>query len=163
MFALPMLINIAYVIFPPAGTAKQSKGVTRWFEIVENISRIAYLVSISVLVSEKPVNPKSAWLMLAALFLILYYIVWIRYFKGGRDIALLGKPFLFVPMPLADFPVLYFNVCRDLAWQYSGGCHYGYFRCRSYNGVSSVVSLIILNLIFHMANLLRKAFWLFIY
>lgn len=108
VFALPMLINIAYVIFPPAGTAKQSKGVTRWFEIVENISRIAYLVSISVLVSEKPVNPKSAWLMLSALFLILYYIVWIRYFKGGRDIALLGKPFLFVPMPLAVFPVLYF-------------------------------------------------------
>ena len=108
VFALPMLINIAYVIFPPAGAAKQSKGVTRWLEIVENISRIAYLVSISVLVSEKPINPKSAWLMLSALFLILYYIVWIRYFKGGRDIALLGKPFLFVPMPLAVFPVLYF-------------------------------------------------------
>lgn len=108
VFALPMLINIAYVIFPPVGAAKQSKGVMRWLDIVENISRIAYLVSISVLVSEKPVNPKSAWLMLSALFLILYYIVWIRYFKGGRDIALLGKPFLFVPMPLAVFPVLYF-------------------------------------------------------
>ena len=44
---------------------------------------------------------------------ILYYIVWIRYFAGGRDVALLNRPFLFVPMPLAVFPVLYF-LCAAL-------------------------------------------------
>ena len=56
----------------------------------------------------EPFNFRSAWLCLAAFFLLLYYIVWIRYFVGGRDIALLNRPFLFVPMPLAVFPVLYF-------------------------------------------------------
>ena len=50
---------------------------------------------------------------LAALFLCLYYVVWIRYFAGGRDIALLNRPFLLVPMPLAVFPVLYF-LCAAL-------------------------------------------------
>ena len=46
-------------------------------------------------------------------FLLLYYVVWIRYFTGGRDIALLNRPFLFIPMPLAVFPVLYF-LCAAL-------------------------------------------------
>ena len=51
---------------------------------------------------------RSIWFAAAVVFLILYYIVWIRYFVGGRDVALLGKPFLFVPIPLAIFPVLYY-------------------------------------------------------
>lgn len=29
-------------------------------------------------------------------------------YSFGRDVALLGKPFLFVPIPLAVFPVLYY-------------------------------------------------------
>ena len=92
IFALPMLINIAYVLFPPAGKAEQPAVVTHWIEIVEQISRIF----------------QSAWLYLAAIFLILYYGVWLRYFMGGREIALLRRSFLSVPMPLAVFPVLYF-------------------------------------------------------
>lgn len=60
-------------------------------------------------VSEKPLEVKSAWFYIAIAFLVLYYLVWIRYFAGGRDTALLGKAFLFVPMPLAVFPVMYFH------------------------------------------------------
>ena len=108
VFALPMLINLAYVLFPPAGTAEQQKTVTHWVELVEQISRMAYLLAIVLLVSRKPIRLQSVWLGLAALFLILYYAVWIRYFAGGREIVLLRRSFLFVPMPLAVFPVLYF-------------------------------------------------------
>ena len=39
--------------------------------------------------------------------------MWIRYFALGRDVALLERAFLFVPMPLAVFPVLYF-LCAAL-------------------------------------------------
>ena len=108
VFALPMLINIAYVMFPPAGEAKPPAPVTHWVEIVEQVSRIAYLLAVTLLVSRRPVSWRSAWLFLAAVFLILYYAVWIRYFALGREIALLKRTFLFVPMPLAVFPVLYF-------------------------------------------------------
>ena len=59
-------------------------------------------------VSREPIEPRSVWLFLAALFLLLYYAVWVRYFAGGRKIALLRRAFLFVPMPLVVFPVLYF-------------------------------------------------------
>lgn len=108
VFALPMLINIAYVIFPPAGKAEQGAAVSHWIEIVEQVSRIAYLFAVTLLVSREPLRFRSGWLSLAALFLLLYYAVWIRYFAGGREISLLNRAFLFVPMPLAVFPVLYF-------------------------------------------------------
>ena len=108
IFALPMLINIAYVLFPPAGKAEQPAAVTHWIEIVEQISRIAYLFAVTLLVSRETLSFRSVWFSLAAVFLVLYYAVWLRYFIGGREIALLSRSFLFVPMPLAVFPVLYF-------------------------------------------------------
>ena len=108
IFALPMLINIAYVLFPPAGKAEQPAAVTHWIEIVEQISRIAYLFAVTLLVSRENLGIRSVWFALAAVFLVLYYAVWLRYFMGGREIALLSRSFLFVPMPLAVFPVLYF-------------------------------------------------------
>ena len=108
VFALPMIINIAYAVFPLAEKAEQTAAAARWIEIVEQISRIAYLAAITLLVSRKAVGIRSVWLWLSAVFLVLYYIVWIRYFAGGREIALLNRPFLFVPMPLAVFPVLYY-------------------------------------------------------
>ena len=108
IFALPMLINIVYVMFPPAGKAGQTAAVTHWVEIVEQISRIAYLFAVTLLVSRETLNFRSVWFSLAAVFLILYYAVWLRYFMGGREIALLSRSYLFVPMPLTVFPVLYF-------------------------------------------------------
>ena len=108
IFALPMLINIVYVMFPPAGKAEQPAAVTHWIEIVEQISRIAYLFAVTLLVSRETLSFRSVWFSLAAVFLVLYYAVWLRYFMGGREIALLSRSFLFVPMPLAVFPVLYF-------------------------------------------------------
>ena len=113
IFALPMLINIAYVVFPPNGGAKQTAVIPRWIEMVEQVSRIAYLAAITLFVSREPIRSRSVWLWLAVLFLLLYYAVWIRYFAGGREIDLLNRPFLLVPMPLAVFPVLYF-LCAAL-------------------------------------------------
>lgn len=108
IFALPMLINIAYVLFPPAGKAEQAAAVSHWIEIVEQISRIAYLFAVMLLVSRENLSFRSVWFSLAAVFLVLYYAVWLRYFMGGREISLLNCSFLFVPMPLAVFPVLYY-------------------------------------------------------
>ena len=45
---------------------------------------------------------------IAAVFLLLYSLVWIRYFTGGRKVSLFKKAFLFVPMPLAVFLTLYY-------------------------------------------------------
>lgn len=108
VFVLPMLINIVYALFPPAGDSTPSGDTSRPLEIIEKLSRLAYLLAIACLKDRRSVNFRSAWLYIAAVFLILYYLVWIRYFAGGRDVSLLGKSFMFVPMPLAVFPVLYY-------------------------------------------------------
>lgn len=113
VFALPMLISLIYAAFPPAGEPQPPAPVTRWVEIVEQASRIAYLLAVTFLVSRTPVSVRSTWFFLAGAFLLLYYAVWIRYFVFGRDVALLERMFLFVPMPLAVFPVLYF-LCAAL-------------------------------------------------
>ena len=113
VFALPMLINLAYATFPPAGKAGPPTPVTRWVELVEQSSRIAYLLAVMLLVSREPVRPQGVWFWLAVCFLALYYAVWIRYFLGGREIALLQRAFLLVPLPLVFFPVLYY-LCAAL-------------------------------------------------
>jgi len=113
VFALPMLINVAYVLWPPVGDVQPPTGITRWVEIVEKVSRIAYLFAVVFLVSNRVLPGKRAYLWLAVVFLALYYVVWLRYFLTGRNPARLGQAFLLVPMPLAVFPVLYY-LCAAL-------------------------------------------------
>ena len=66
IFTLPMLINIVYAIFPPNGEAEQTAAVTHWIEMVEQVSRIVYLLTITFLVSREPIRLRSAWLCAAA-------------------------------------------------------------------------------------------------
>ena len=68
IFALPMLINIAYVVFPPQGKAQPPASASRWLEGVEQVSRIAYLLAVTLLVSREPASLRSPWFWLAAVF-----------------------------------------------------------------------------------------------
>lgn len=111
VFLLPMIINVFYVIFPPKSNVGEGDTQNKKIPILEAIeqgTRISYAVVLCVLISNKSLNYTNPSLYISIVFLILYYIVWIRYFIGGRDKKLLGTKFLFIPMPLAVFPVLYF-------------------------------------------------------
>lgn len=108
IFLLPMVINVFYVLFPPKNAPEDAPKGNKMLEAVEKISRMLYLAAMAALVSGRPAALRSPWWVLAAAFLALYHAVWIRYFAGGRDVALLGKSFCGVPMPLAVFPVLYY-------------------------------------------------------
>ena len=108
LFLLPMVVNVFYVLFPPRNAPEAASESNRLLEAVEKGSRVLYLAAMVLLVSPRPMVLLSPWALLAAVFLILYHVVWIRYFARGRDVALLGKSFCGVPMPLAIFPVLYY-------------------------------------------------------
>lgn len=123
IFLLPMLINIVYFVLGGNEATQTVADSYKWIEIVEQSTRILYAIAICFLVSKQQVNFKSPVMILGILFLVLYYIVWMRYFMGGMDISLLGKSFLGIPLPLAIFPVLYF-ICAAL-WMRNGialGC-----------------------------------------
>lgn len=114
IFVLPMLINLVY--FAMLGGSKSAdtvESVNKILEFIEQATRLLYAVTICFLVSNQKVNFKSPYLYIGIVFLILYYIVWIRYFAGGMEQSLLAKNFFFIPMPLAIFPVLYF-ICGAL-------------------------------------------------
>ena len=108
IFLLPMLINVVYFMVAPKEESKVESNGANVIEIIEHGSRILFAITICFLVSNKDVNFKSPFLYISLLFLVLYYIVWIRYFIGGMGEKLLGMNFLFVPIHLAIFPVLYF-------------------------------------------------------
>ncbi|KGE17024.1 hypothetical protein PWYN_20400 [Paenibacillus wynnii] len=42
------------------------------------------------------------------IFLLLYYVGWLRYLRKGRDYLLLFSPMAGIPVPLAVSPILYF-------------------------------------------------------
>lgn len=108
IFILPMIINIIYAIFPPVNAPKETVQVNKIAEFVEQATRILYMLAICFVISKKEIDYSSFWMFAGIVFLVLYYVVWIRYFMGGRDIVLLSKSFCMIPMPLAVFPVLYF-------------------------------------------------------
>lgn len=108
IFSLPMLVNIVYFVLPATNAMEQPASTHKIAEMIEQVTRMLYMVAICFLVSKTTVNFKSPLLYIGAVFLVLYYVVWIRYFLGGCDTYLLGKSFLLVPIPLAVFPVLYF-------------------------------------------------------
>lgn len=108
IFILPMLINMVYFTIPAPAQSGAITEVPKWIESIEQVTRILFAVVLCILVSNQKVNFKSPYLYIGLIFLILYYIVWIRYFLGGMERSLLAKSFFWVPMPLAIFPVLYF-------------------------------------------------------
>lgn len=109
VFLLPMLINIVYVILPPKNAPTTQQETNKILEIIEQSTRILYMLAIVFLVCKEKVDFTSIWMFVGLIFLALYYIVWFRYFLGGRDIELLGKAFLFVPMTLAVFSAIWLN------------------------------------------------------
>lgn len=107
-FLLPMLINVVFFVFQPVDEPKVfSNPAMRVLEIIENVSRSAYAFIVVFFVSES-FTENGIWLYVATVFLVVYYIVWARYFFGNGKSELLQKSFLLFPIPLAIFPVIYY-------------------------------------------------------
>lgn len=106
VFMAPMLVNILYFVLPQTNPPEDKKQPV-WDQI-EGASRMLYAVALCILVPTKEVDFHSFYFCGMIIFGGLYSIVWMRYFIGGKEIALLGSNFLFVPIPLAIFPVAYY-------------------------------------------------------
>lgn len=107
VFALPMFVNIAYCLLPPTEETGEKKG-GGIAEHIEQVSRIIFMLLICFLVPERERAFTSPLFIASLAFLILYHGVWMRYFLCGRKCALITESFLFIPIPLAVFPVLYY-------------------------------------------------------
>ncbi len=104
--ALIMLPNLIWMLTPKTGAADESRA-PQSLKVLENIGRLAILVLpffYSFNWSRRLFLPVAGVMALALLF---YYIAWGRYFLGGRQVNLLGKPLLGIPQPMAVAPVAF--------------------------------------------------------
>jgi CDP-diglyceride synthetase len=75
-------------------------------EYLEHGGRVLYFVLI-IFTAESGVPALTRpFFYLAAVSLLIYYLLWSRYFLRGSDYRLLFEPVLRVPLPMAVFPVL---------------------------------------------------------
>lgn len=83
------------------------------FKIAEGMGRLGvFLLPIfSSIHHDKQVEVLS--LIGMFIFLLLYYVGWVRYFKGDREYRLLFSPMIGIPVPLAITPILYF-LCSSI-------------------------------------------------
>ncbi|MHB8063844.1 MAG: hypothetical protein ACYDG2_14625 [Ruminiclostridium sp.] len=103
------LPNLLFMIYPPKNVPDELKDAGIIFTVLERIGQVACLVILVISRdSYKNVNI-DIWFILMVLCVILYYSLWVRYVVKGHDLSLAFKPLIFIPIPMAIFPVLAFG------------------------------------------------------
>lgn len=107
---IPVLImvpNIIYylIIRNKSDISSSNKSAPTLIKIIENIGRLGILIT-PLFYSLNLDNSFSIYfLLLCLLFLLLYYVAWLRYFMSGSNQIDLRKSLL-IPLPLAVYPSL---------------------------------------------------------
>ena len=118
--AAVLVPNLVFLAFPPKNVAKYGKAEdSALFTVIERVGQ----VSAFVLPLLFPLSFSGTWTLVAWFamgMLLSYYSLWVRFFAGNRDYALLFRPALGVPAPMAIAPVLYFllsSLVLGSVWQ----------------------------------------------
>ncbi len=124
---LVLIPNLVWMILPKgdAGNASQEPII---LTVIENVGRFACILI--------PVFYSIQWykkfslpvLIIMGISLLVYYVAWLRYFTGGREAALMSKPLLGIPLPLATAPILFFllsSYLLDSWWMFAASIVFG--------------------------------------
>jgi len=109
-----LLPNLFFFRLPPRNLPSAMEGKESLiFKTTEGIGRLG--VFILPIFSSIHIEEHYEVLSLIgmSIFLLLYYVGWIRYFRRDRDFKLLFSPMIGIPVPLAISPILYF-ICASL-------------------------------------------------
>ena len=124
---LIMLPNVVWMLLPKTDAGKQIPEPLL-LTILENVGRLATLILpffFSLDMHKKFSLPVVIGMGLA---LAIYYACWIRYFAGGRSVALLGAPFLGIPIPMAVAPIAFLILSSYLMsswWMFGASLLFG--------------------------------------
>lgn len=107
--AFIFLPNLLFIIFPPENVPEGLKDAGILFTVLERAGQAGCLV-ILVLSKNNYISLRNdIWFILMVLCVIFYYGLWARYAVKGHDFSLGFKPLLFLPIPMAVFPVFAFG------------------------------------------------------
>jgi len=112
--ALP---NLFFLFFPPKNISKPKIKKSRLFTVFqpsERIGRVSIFILPVFYTADFTDNKEKVLLAIMVFSLMVYYVGWIRFFAKGRDYAGLYAPLLYLPIPLAISPMIYF-ACAAIA------------------------------------------------
>ncbi len=110
--ALLFIPNLFWVKNKPKGYDKYVKNESKILSVLENIGQV--LVTCIVLIF-KDFNiavgsRRIPWLIASALFMVLYEVYWIRYFRSEKTMRDFYSSLLGIPVAGATFPVISFTL-----------------------------------------------------
>ena len=97
------------------------------------------VTALSVICSDfnlRKLSSWSLWLAAAAIFMIMYEVWWIKYFRSDKEMKDFYSSFLGIPVAGASLPVTAFFIAGDLRKKYSAYNLNGNFRYRTYRNPS---------------------------
>lgn len=127
---IPLLIMLPNVVwmFVPKTNAGTPPPEPLFLTILENLGRFATLI-LPFFFSLDLRKPLSTPVIIGmGLALAVYYACWLRYFTGGRTAALLGAPFLGIPLPMAVTPIAFLVLSSYLMgswWMFGASILFG--------------------------------------
>ena len=93
---------------------------SRFLTAIERVGQVSsFILPIFFRLSFVGTLVAVAWALMG-LSLAVYYAGWVRFFSRGRDYALLFKPMLAIPVPMAVSPVVLFllsSIVLGSVWQ----------------------------------------------
>ena len=109
LIALSILApNLAALVWQPRNMPENLKDAHIVFTLLERLGQVACLLLSIFAPAASGSQSSGLWLALAVLCVVVYVSLWARYFAKSRDFRLLFQPLLFLPIPMAVFPVLAF-------------------------------------------------------
>jgi hypothetical protein len=107
--AVVLIPNLLFLVLPPLDLGKHGMPSDSLpFTILERVGQVgSFVLPLFVPLSFSGGLVTIAWVAMG-LTLAFYYAGWVRFFLRGRDYALLFKPMMGIPVPMAVSPALYF-------------------------------------------------------
>lgn len=100
---------IFFIKFPPKNVPSDIKDAPTFFTILEKIGQASCFALMIASNDYFKLDNINIFMILMIICILIYYGIWIRYVVQGQEFYLIWKPFLFIPIPLAVFPVCAFG------------------------------------------------------
>ncbi|WP_130609535.1 hypothetical protein [Cohnella abietis] len=107
---IPLMIllpNLIFFKYPPQNMPSGNNN-SLILTAAEGIGRIGVLIVPVFYTMHIHETYEIISLIVMVLSLLMYYLLWVRYFRNNREFNWLYSPIMGVPVPLAIFPILYF-------------------------------------------------------